>query len=119
MTSSARLSLLALVILASLLLLPSPHAEGAAPTKMYWTTQTPARILRADLTGSNVEDLNVLGVSAPTGLALDLPSSKMYWVNIVTPKIQRADLTGSNVEDLVTGLSGPMGLALDLPSSKM
>ncbi|KAA3601585.1 MAG: T9SS C-terminal target domain-containing protein [Calditrichaeota bacterium] len=88
--------------------------------KMYWTDIGSDKIQRADLDGSNLEDLVTTGLSQPEGIALDLTNSKMYWVDVVTDKIQRADLDGSNVEDLITtGLSATVGIALDLTNSKM
>ncbi|MCH7643693.1 MAG: hypothetical protein IH974_02570 [Myxococcales bacterium] len=48
------------------------------------------KIRRADLDGSNVEDLVTTGVDNPTGIDLDLASGKMYWTDAGTDKIQRA-----------------------------
>ena len=82
---------------------------------MYWTDRGTAKIQRANLDGSGVEDLVTSGLDNPEGLALDLGAGKMYWTDPVTAKIQRANLDGSGVEDLVTsGLRWPAGLALDL-----
>ena len=83
--------------------------------KLYWTDWVADRIRRADLDGSNVEDLVVSGLDRPVALALDLGNGKMYWTDWGTDKIQRADLDGSNVEDLVAGgLLSPGGLSLDV-----
>lgn len=80
--------------------------------KMYWTQHGNGTIARADLDGSNVEEL-VTGLFMPIGIALDVSGGKMYWTG--GQKIQRADLDGSNVEDLVTTtLVNPNGIALDL-----
>ncbi len=96
--------------------LVNPEDAGASG-KMYWTDDITAKIQRANLDGSSVEDLVTTGLNAPQGIAVDPASGKMYWTDIATHKIQRANLDGSNVEDLVTtGLSGPFGIALDLPS---
>ena len=66
------------------------------------------KIQRANLDGSNVEDLVTQGLSSPRGIALDVEGGKMYWTDSGTDKIQRANLDGSNIEDLVTqGLSSP------------
>jgi len=99
--------------------LHSPVIE--AQQKMYWTDLGTDKIQRADLSGSNVEDLVTTGVTEPMGIALDLTNSKMYWTDIgIINKIQRADLDGGNVEDLVTtGLGGLRGIALDLTNRKM
>ena len=89
--------------------------------KMYWTDRQNGKIQRADLDGSNVEDLLTLaGLAFPGEIALDVANGKMYWTNPGSDKIQRADLDGANLEDLVaSGLSSPTGLALDLSAGKM
>ena len=90
--------------------------------KLYWTDWVAERIRRADLDGTNVEDLvtSADGLDRPVALALDVRNGKMYWTDWDTDKIQRADLDGTNVEDLVTsGLVSPGGLALDVPNGKM
>ena len=97
-----------------------------------------SKIQRADLNGTNVEDLVVVeGMLASTGIAVDGRKGKMYWAGTafvelpegpgevpddigdlqcisdpITSKIQRADIDGSNVEDIYTGLVN--GIALDL-----
>ena len=86
--------------------------------KMYWTAEGPARIQRADVDGSNVEDL-VSELNLPLGIALDVAGGKMYWTDKGTGKIHRANLDGSQVQDLVTGLREPRRVALDLTGGKM
>ena len=97
----------------------SPPATGTS--KLYWTDWGTDKIQRADLDGSNVEDLvSDAGLDGPDGLALDQSGGKIYWTNVGSNKIQRADPDGSNVEDLITsGLSVPYGLALDVSGGKM
>ncbi len=87
--------------------------------KMYWADYGTNKIQRADLDGSNVEDLITTGLNNPFGIALDVGGGKMYWTDYGTNKIQRADLDGSNVEDLISGLSRPYGIALDVGGGKM
>ena len=96
-----------------------PPATGTS--KLYWTDWGTDKIQRADLDGSNVEDLvSDAGLDGPDGLALDPSGGKIYWTNVGSNKIQRADLDGANVEDLITsGLSVPYGLALDPSGGKM
>ena len=96
--------------------------SGDDTPKMYWTDWSTNKIQRANLDGSNVEDLITTGLSAPEGIALDLVRGKMYWADwgYGANKIQRANLDGSNVEDLITtGLRGPEDIALDLERGKM
>ena len=100
---------------------PVTSATGAE--KMYWIDYGTKKIQRADLDGSNVEDLVTTGLSAPLRLALDVVRGKMYWIDEPIPalpkKILRADLDGSNVEDVVTGIWEPRGLALDVAEGQM
>ena len=96
---------------------------GGGTPKMYWTV-SPFRgtnkIQRANLDGSNVEDLITTGLDWPNDIALDVGRGKMYWTDRRTDKIQRANLDGSQVEDLITtGLIGPVGIALDVGRGKM
>ena len=87
---------------------------------IYWTDYGADKIQRANLDGSNIEDLVTQGLSGPRGIALDVVGGKMYWTDRWTKKIQRANLDGSNIEDLVTqGLDGPSGIALDVVGGKM
>ena len=87
---------------------------------IYWTDYGTDKIQRANLDGSNVEDLVTSGLRDPASIALDIAGGKMYWTDPDTYKIQRANLDGSNVEDLVTsGLRDPIGIALDIAGGKM
>ena len=95
---------------------PVPESQG----KMYWTDWETDKIQRANLDGSQIEDLVTTGLDLPSGLALDVAGGKMYWVDAGTDKIQRANLDGSHVEDLLTtGLFVPRNLALDVDGGKM
>ena len=87
--------------------------------KIYWTNRVfGTQIQRADLDGSNVEDL-VVSIVTPEGIALDLTEGKMYWRDRLG-EIKRADLDGSNIEVLVTtGREAPQGIALDVAGGKM
>ncbi len=98
--------------------------SGSGTPKMYWIDFVTSKIQRANLDGSNVEDLITTGLTTPYDIALDVGRGKMYWTNVDidgrTDKIQRANLDGSNVEDLITtGLIGPLGIALDVGRGKM
>ena len=90
--------------------------------KMYWTNNGAAKIQRANLDGSNIEDLVTAadGLIGLEGIALDIARGKIYWTDNGTDKIQRANLDGSNIEDLVTtGLFDSWGIILDLVGGKM
>ena len=86
--------------------------------KMYWTDVYARKIQRANLDGSEPEDL-ITDMRTAYALALDLRGHQMYWSNTFTGKIQRASLNGNKVQTLVTGLSFPSNIALDLRSRKM
>ena len=112
--SDGRIDVADLWLILTNYVLPEPAPSG----KMYWTAEGPPRIQRADLDGSNIEDLVTTGLVNPRGLALDAAGRKMYWLDRGTGKLQRADLDGSNVEDLVT-FGSPRNLALDMLAGKM
>ncbi|MHC4808035.1 MAG: hypothetical protein ACYTBX_17485, partial [Planctomycetota bacterium] len=94
-------------------------SSSARAEKMYWTDRGTSWIQRANLDGTNVENLVTTGLSSPNGIALDVAGGKMYWTDRGTGKIQRASLEGTGVEDLVTGLTTPFGIALDVDGGKM
>ena len=97
--------------------------------KIYWTNSSfhtgpwPGldKIQRANLDGTNVEDLVTTGLVAASGIDLDLSDGKMYWTDIVTNKIQRANLDGSSVEDVIVSsanaLINPNSLAIGIPQT--
>ncbi|KAA3597655.1 MAG: T9SS C-terminal target domain-containing protein [Calditrichaeota bacterium] len=90
-------------------------------SKVYWSNGGGSnKIQRADLDGSNVEDLVTTGLASPRGLSLDVDNGKMYWTDVGFQKIKRANLDGSTVEELITsGLSAPIGIEVDAVNSKM
>ena len=97
---------------------PIGIALDVSGDQMYWTGA--GKIHRANLDGSNVEELVPDVRSTIESIALDISGNKMYWtvwgdVN----KIQRANLDGSNVEDLVTDVASLRGIALDISNGKM
>jgi hypothetical protein len=101
------------------------EGEGTSRSigKMYWSVramdQHGPKIQRANLDGTQIEDLVTTRLSLPVSLALDPGGGKMYWTTYYPGKIQRANLDGWGMEALVTGLGEPHGLALDLDAGKM
>jgi hypothetical protein len=82
--------------------------DGAG--KIYWLERE--RIRRANVDGSNAEDL-VTGLVGLWGdIALDTRGGEMYW--LAGGLLQRANLDGSDIVVLVTGLGFPTSLALDV-----
>jgi hypothetical protein len=89
------------------------HVRGIAldgAGKIYWIESD--RIRRANVDGSNAEDL-VTGLVGERGdIALDPRAGEMYW--LAGGLLQRANLDGSDIVELVTGLESAGSLALDL-----
>ena len=107
---------------------PTTSVAQDASVYMYWANWGTPKIRRANLDGTNIQDL-VTGISRPVDIALDLPTGKMYWTdrtaddhrdpNIMN-RILRANLDGTNIETLAIGRSSiKEGIALDLSGGKM
>ena len=86
--------------------------------KLYWSTRN-RKIRRANLDGSDVEDLLVRQAPSYDDIALDLANGKLYWVSWISRRIQRANLDGSQIEDVVDGVERPQGLEIDTVNSKI
>ena len=87
---------------------------------MYWVDAGTRKIQRANLDGTNIQDLVTTGLEGPESIALDLTAKKMYWTDTAADKIQRANLDGTNVEDIpIPGVHEPEGIALDLAAGKI
>ncbi|MDE0627264.1 MAG: SUMF1/EgtB/PvdO family nonheme iron enzyme [Bryobacterales bacterium] len=94
-------------------------APQTLPGKIYWTDSSTGKIQRANLDGSEVEDLVTSTSGNPERLALDVGAGKMYW-STNNGIVRRANLDGSEVEDLITsGLSLLTSFALDLNAGKI
>ncbi len=100
-------------------------ALDVAGGKMYWTEPFAAKIQRANLDGSGVQELILdqdclvtANRGCPVRIALDLAGGKMYW-NRVLANLQRANLDGSEAETLASSWEIPGGIALDLGGVKM
>ena len=88
-------------------------AEG----KIYWIQGC---LVRANLDGSNIEELSFNGDSIIPGIALDLVRGKVYWTDIGA--IERADLDGKNREIVVGSYLNNVDLydlALDVDGGKI
>jgi low density lipoprotein receptor-related protein 5/6 len=80
--------------------------------KLYWVeTQTPggSEIRRADLDGSDVEDL-VTGLTDPYGLAIDPAGDRMWWTDFALGTVHRSRLDGTEVTEVLSGLDRPVGI---------
>ena len=100
------------------------HAQES-PTYMYWTDVQTFKIQRANLDGTNVQDLVATSLIRPDGIALDIAGGKMYWTATAWApdpplnKIQRANLDGTDVEDLLVNVGAGEGIAVDSVGRKM
>ena len=74
------------------------------------------KIQRANLNGTNIEDLVTNFDIGADDLALDVSGGKMYWADNQEDKIYRANLDGSQIERLYAG-GYPIGIALAVGSS--
>lgn len=104
------------VAIGVILLVGAFDVPPACADGIYWSDGT--RIRRAELDGSNVQDL-VVGLVNLSSMALNVAAGEMYWVDRGANKIQRANLDGTDVQDLVTGLSTPEGLTVDLVGERL
>jgi hypothetical protein len=85
----------------------------------YWWDNGLGKIQRANLDGSNIQDIVTGSFSYSYGMALDTAGGKIYWTDSTNNKISRANLDGSNIQDVVTGLNYPYGIALDVNAGKI
>lgn len=84
---------------------------------IYWTyTQPPVRIMRASLSGENLEVI----IDGPAcGLALARSHSKIYWTDCTGGKIRRANSDGREAEDVLVTRGDPTDLAIDEGGKKI
>ena len=97
---------------------PENIALDVAGGKIYWTEERGHRIQRANLDGTNIQDV-ITGLYRPYGIALDIPGGKIYWMEEDDHRIRRSNLDGTNVQDVVTGLNEPENIALDVAGGKI
>jgi Low-density lipoprotein receptor repeat class B len=108
---------------------PNGIAVDKASGKIYWTDVQNCKIQRANIDGSNIENLITFGLFYPSAIALDLVNRHMYWTDsYFSHVINRANLDGTNVQTVynVFGNSSGSargitiyGIALDVPSRKI
>lgn len=90
--------------------------------KMYWTDTDPNTVRRANLDGTEAEQLST-GINRDTAVALDLDLEKMYWGDFIFAEggcLRRANLDGTGAEVILGGFdSVPTGIALDLANEQV
>ncbi len=87
--------------------------------KMYFFNSQLAYIERANLDGTNIEDLVTTGISNASTICIDETNSKMYWLDTNGKTISKSNLDGTSIEVLVNSPGFIATLALDLSASKM
>ena len=94
--------------------------QETALSRIYWTGGD-IPLQRANVDGSNIENLVSSTVAFPVGIALDVGEGKIYWADMGrgAGKIQRANLDGSNIETIVSELNNPVDIALDVEKGKV
>ena len=115
-------TVISLLLVLSIVSILTPLTSSAqdSPVYMYWTHIGAGKIQRANLNGSNVEDL--VTENFPISITLDMSGGKMYWTAITADNrhvIRRANLDGTNVETLFIGGVSKEGLALDTSGGKI
>ncbi|CAE8603807.1 unnamed protein product [Polarella glacialis] len=90
----------------------------AEARKVYWIDAGTSKIQRANLDGSQVEDVVASGPeSRLSSLGVDLAAGKVYWSDLGDKKIRRAGLDGSNPEEVVA--ASPSGTSLALADGRI
>ncbi len=96
---------------------PRCIAVDGETNRIYWGNLSPRNIQRANLDGTDIENLFPRRV-ADAGIwdiKLDLKAGKMYWVGLASKTIRRANLDGTDIEDIVIRWPTTIvGLALDV-----
>lgn len=88
--------------------------------KIYFTDDARARLQRANLDGSGLQDI-VTGLHDPVGIDLDVAAGHVYFADQGdTPRIYRANLDGSELTPLIEDtLPHPYGVALHLAAGHL
>ena len=94
--------------------IPAPQTR-----KVYWTDLTNDRIQRANLDGSNVENIISQGLEIPIAMTVDAVDQKIYWSDEGNDSIKRANFDGSNVELILPVFSEVSGIAVDSNGGKL
>uniref|UniRef100_A0AAY4CH57 EGF-like domain-containing protein n=1 Tax=Denticeps clupeoides TaxID=299321 RepID=A0AAY4CH57_9TELE len=80
---------------------------------VFWSDVTLDRIMKANLNGSNVEEVVSTGLESPGGLAIDWIHDKLYWTDSGTSRIEVANLDGTHRKVLLwKSMEKPRAIAL-------
>jgi hypothetical protein len=108
------------------ILLAGYSATVNAAAFIYWIDTVSASIRRANVDGTDAENI-VSGLHDPRSIAIDGLNSKLYWTELKDGlgEIRRANLDGSNIETLITPADvgqvyfSPAAMDLDLINGKL
>jgi hypothetical protein len=96
------------------------EARAVILDKIYFSNWGAGKIQRANLDGSNIEDLvSGLAAAGRIGLDVDHLGGKIYWSEEDNGLIRRANLDGSGAEVVVTGLHDVREIAVDAINGKV
>src|SRR5688572_26917161 len=90
-----------------------------ASQKFYFADTITQSIRRANLDGSNVENVVTTGQSQPADMAIDTAAGHLYWSDTAAGAIRRSDLSGNNVTTIRSSLVEPYFITLDTPGGKI
>ncbi|XP_075884557.1 low-density lipoprotein receptor-related protein 4 isoform X1 [Nelusetta ayraudi] len=80
---------------------------------VFWSDVTLDRIMKANLNGSNVEEVVSTGLESPGGLAIDWIHDKLFWTDSGTSRIEVSNLDGSHRKVLLwQDMEKPRAIAL-------
>ncbi|XP_072320955.1 low-density lipoprotein receptor-related protein 4 isoform X2 [Eucyclogobius newberryi] len=80
---------------------------------VFWSDVTLDRIMKANLNGSNVEEVVSTGLESPGGLAIDWIQDKLYWTDSGTSRIEVSNLDGTHRKVLLwQNMEKPRAIAL-------
>jgi len=91
----------------------SQHCWGTSITKLYWAVEGDTVIRRANLDGSEREELIRTPGGIQPDIAIDSVAGKMYWPSPEAGGIQRGNLDGTEPETVIADLHRPIFTAID------
>jgi hypothetical protein len=91
---------------------------AAGQIKVYWGVIQDIVIHRANLDGTEAEDIVQSSGGATPDIAFDPVEQKMYWPSPVAGGLERANYDGSHPETVIDGLEIPTHVAIDAINRK-
>ena len=117
----------------NLLMISAPVLSLALSTSpgkgqgLFWTELKARAVRRADLDGTNIEDLVATDARRPHDITVDLVGRRIYWTEFggnaegdPVGGVKRANMDGTDVVELVSQtFIDPWGIAIDVGGGKM